>query len=94
MKDYFKNINASESGFDSIKFILHDELTHESYTICLSDLYAYGDSIFLRWRDGMPDCWKGDVCLAVPNGISGTQNDYNGRFWVEPLYEEATSTSW
>ena len=90
MKDYFKNINASESGFDSIKFILHDELTHESYTIRLSDLYAYDDSIFLRWRYGMPDCWEGDVCLAVPNGIFGTQNDYNGRFWVEP-YDDALS---
>lgn len=90
MKDYFKNINASESGFDSIKFILHDELTHESYTICLSDLYACEDYIFICWREGMPDCWRGDPVLAVPNGVSGVEMKYNGRFWVEP-YDGAVS---
>ena len=90
----FGNVNASESGFDSIKFRLHDELTHECYVILMSDLYAYEDSIFLRWRGGMPDCWKGDICLAVPNGVSGTQMNYNGRFWVEPFCDESTSTSW
>lgn len=90
MKDYFKNINASESGFDSIKFILHDELTHESYTIRLSDLFAYEDSIFIRWREGMPDCWRGDPWLVTPDGIAGEQNEYNGRFWVEP-YDDALS---
>jgi len=87
MKDYFENINASESGFNSIRFILHDELTHECYTICLSDLYAYEDSIFLLWREGMPDSWRGDPMLAVPNGVSGVEMEYNGRFWVEPYSE-------
>lgn len=90
MKYHFENINASESGFDSIKFILHDELTHERYTVCLSDLYAYEDSIFLLWREGMPDCWRGDPWLAAPNGVRGVQMEYNGRFWVEPC-DDATS---
>lgn len=87
MKNHFENINASESGFDLINFILHDELTHERYTIRLSDLYAYEDAIFLRWRDGMPDCWRGDPLLAVPNGVKDVQMVYNGRFWVEPYSE-------
>lgn len=90
MKDDFKNINASESGFDSIRFNLHDELTHECYPICLSDLYAYEDYIFLRWREGMPDCWRGYPWLMAPDGIAGKQNEYNGRFWVEP-YDGAVS---
>ena len=91
MKDYFKHINAPESGFNSIRFNLHDELTHECYTICLSDLYAYEDSIFLLWREGMPDSWRGDPMLAAPNGVSGVEMEYNGRFWVEP-YSEGEET--
>ena len=88
MKYHFENINASESGFDSIKFILHDKLTHESYTICLSDLYAYKDSISICWREGMPECWHRDPWLVESEEITGGQNEYNGRFWVEPYSEE------
>lgn len=91
MRDVFCNVNASESGFNSIRFRLHDELTHECCVVFMSDLYAYDDSIFLLWREGMPDSWRGDPMLAVPNGVSGAEMEYNGRFWVEP-YSEGKET--